>query len=521
MTLLQHRRAPWVAAAALALLYVIVSPAAGDLPAQTYRTWLFEHEGPSLYDTAWYGGHHMPGYSLAYPPLAALIGVQVAGALGAIASAWFFARIAEELVGDDAWLGSLWFGIATASTLLAGRLTFALGTATALAAVWLALHGRHRSSWAAAMLTAVSSPVAALFLAMIAAAWWLHERRSPLLVLAIVATAPVLAMAIVFPEGGSQPMLTGTFIRTLIMALAILAVVPRDLPVLRITAALYVVAIVASYALDTPMGSNVTRLGTLAAGPVLACVLLPRWSARVLVLLALPFLQWQWEAPVYDAYRAHGDPLVERAAYTDVLRFLDERREAEGPFRVEVPFTRNHVDADLVARRHPIARGWQRQLDLRRNPVFYEGTLTPERYRAWLEEQAVRYVALPRGKLDTSAITEAWLLRTGKVRGLTEVYSRGRWRVWRVDGPGTRRLADSARVTALDHDTVTLEVPASGTVLLRFRFTPYWRVSTGNACVSKAPGAQEWTSLRVTRPGRVRLVTTFSLARIGATGERC
>ncbi len=206
-------------------------------------------------------------------------------------------------------------------------------------------------------------------------------------------------------------------------------------------------AIVASYALDTPMGSNVTRLGTLAAGPVLACVLLPRWSPRVLVLLALPFLQWQWEAPVYDWYRVHGDPLVKATAYTDVLRFLDERRAAEGPFRVEVPFTRSHVDADLVARRHPIARGWERQLDLRRNPLFYEGTLTPQRYRTWLQENAVRYIALPDGKLDTSAVAEAFLLRRGRVRGLTQVYAARRWRVWRVDGPDVRRLADRARVS--------------------------------------------------------------------------
>lgn len=520
-TLLAHPHAPWIAAAVLAVLYVVFSPAAGDLPAQTYRTWLFEQEGPSLFDTSWYGGHHLPGYSLAFPPLAALLGVQVVGALAAVVSAWLFSRIAHELVGDDAWLGSLWFGVATASTLLAGRLTFALGVAAALAALLLALHGRWPWAWLLAILTAVSSPVAALFLAMIAAAWWLHERRWGVLVLGAASVAPVLTIAAMFPEGGSQPMLTGTFIRVLLMALAILAVVPRDLPLLRTAAALYVLAIVASFVLDTPMGSNVTRLGTLAAGPVLACVLISRWSARLVVLLALPFLQWQWEAPVYDWYTAWRDPLVEQAAYTDVLAFLDERRAAEGPFRVEVPFTRNHVDADLVARRHPIARGWQRQLDLRLNEVFYEGTLTPARYRAWLEENAVRYVALPDGKLDASARTEAELLRAGRVRDLTEVYAQGRWRVWRVDGPGARRLADRARVLDLGPDRVTLAVPAAGEVLLRVRFTPYWRVVEGDACVARARGPEEWTALRVRRPGRVVLATTFAFGRVRATGARC
>jgi len=515
---LQRPWVPWAAAAVLAALYVAFSPHAGDLPAQTYRTWLFEQEGPSLYDTAWYAGHHLPGYSLAFPPLAAVLGVQLVGGLSAVVSAWLFARIAEELVGDDAWVGSLWFGVATASTLLAGRLTFALGVAVALGAILCVLHGRHVWAWILAFLAAVSSPVAALFLAMIAVAWWLVERRATHVVLAVAATAPVLAIGLMFPEGGSQPMLTGTFIRTLAMAVAILAVIPRELPILRATAALYVVAIVASYALDTPMGSNVTRLGTLFAGPVLACALVSR-SPRLLLLLALPFLQWQWEAPVYDWYEARGDPLSQPAAYAPVLRFLDERRAAEGPFRTEVAFTRNHLDADLLARRHSLARGWQRQLDLRFNDLFYEGTLTPGAFRLWLEKHAVRYVAVPRGKLDASARAEARLVRAGAVRGLTEVFDEGRWQVWRVDGAAP--LADGADVVELGHDRIVLRARVAGRIFLRARFTPYWAIVEGDGCVGRSPGAGEWTIVRAARPGRIVLATRFAPGRIRATSTRC
>jgi len=519
VTAIRHPRAPWIAAAALALLYVAISPAAGDLPAQTYRTWLFEHEGPSLFDTSWYAGHHLPGYSLAFPPLAAVLSEQLVGGLAAVVSAFLFARIADELLGEDAWAGSLWFGIATASTLLAGRLTFALGVAVVLAALLAALQGH--TLWAAvlAALSAVSSPVAALFLAMVAAAWWLHERRFSTLLLGAAAVTPVLAIAVMFPEGGSQPMLTGTFIRTLVMALAILAVVPRDLPRLRTAAALYVLAIVASFALDTPMGSNVTRLGTLVAGPVLLCVMASRWSPRLLVVLAIPFLQWQWEAPVFDWYTAYRDPLVERSAYAPVLRFLDERRAVEGPFRVEVAFTRNHVDADLIARRHSLARGWQRQLDARFNTLFYKGTLTAGEYRLWLEKNAVRYVAVPRGKLDGSARTEARLIRAGAIAGLTEVFHEGRWRVWRVDRPAP--LADGASVVRLHPDKIVLEAPRAGRIFLRVRFTPYWRVVAGDACVGRSPGAGEWTIVRARRAGRIEIATTFAFSRIRATSERC
>jgi hypothetical protein len=327
-----------------------------------------------------------------------------------------------------------------------------------------------------------------------------------------------MTIGLLFPEGGSQPMLTGTFIRTALMAVAILAVIPRGLPLLRMTAGLYVLAIVASYVLDTPMGSNVTRLGTLFAGPVLACVLITR-SPKLLLLLALPFLQWQWEAPVYDWYEARGDPLTEASAYAPVLRFLDERRAAEGPFRTEVAFTRNHLDADLIARHHSLARGWQRQLDLRFNDLFYEGTLTPARFRLWLEKHAVRYVAVPRGELDASARAEARIVRAGSVRGLTEVFDEDRWQVWRVDGAAP--LADGADVLELGHDRVVLRAPAAGRIFLRLRFTPYWAIVDGDGCVGRSPGAGEWTIVQARRAGRLVLATRFAPGRVRAGNPRC
>ncbi len=519
---LSHHHAPWVLAGILALLYVLWQPAAGDLPAQTYRTWLFEHEGPSLFDTAWYGGHHLPGYSLLFPPLASLLGVQLVGGLSAVASAWLFARIAEETLADDVWIGSLWFGVATASTLLAGRLTFALGIAFALGSVLLAV--RRRPAWgiAAAMGTAVASPVAALFLAMVLSAWWLVQRdRRDLLLIAVVGAAPVMAINLFFPEGGGQPMQTGTFLRTLGTTVAIALLLPPERKVLRSVTWVYALAILASFVIVSPMGSNVTRLGTLFAGPVLACALLPH-RRTLLLVLALPLVQWQWQAPVLDWHRAHDDPLVQAREYEPVLRFLGERRTAEGPFRVEVPFTQNHVEADLVAREHPLARGWQRQLDTKRNGLFYdEGELEPGEYRRWLDENAVRYVALPEGRLDQTAKAERRLLQHGDVPGLTKVLDEGRWTVWRVGGPTATRLADTAEVVELDHDRVVLEADRPGPVLLRVRYTPYWRVAQGDACVSRAPGKQEWTRLRIRGAGRIVLVTTFSPSRVRAAGERC
>ena len=62
-------------------------------------------------------------------------------------------------------------------------------------------------------------------------------------------------------------------------------------------------------------------------------------------------------------------------------RFLEGR--ADAATRVEIPFTRMHWESVHVARRFPLARGWEAQLDRKYNALFRQGrTLTAERYRA-------------------------------------------------------------------------------------------------------------------------------------------
>lgn len=52
-------------------------------------------------------------------------------------------------------------------------------------------------------------------------------------------------------------------------------------------------------------------------------------------------------------------------------------------------------------------------------------------------------------------------------------------------------------------ETITLEASRAGVYRLRLRYTPYWRVVRGGACV--APREPWATELRVTRPGIVTL----------------
>ena len=91
--------------------------------------------------------------------------------------------------------------------------------------------------------------------------------------------------------------------------------------------------------------------------------------------LALPLLYWQWVAPVRDLSDAAGDPSVHSSYYQPLLAEL-ERRTRGRPVRVEIPPTRNRWEADYVAPRFPLARGWLRQLESGDFDLFTGGNLT-------------------------------------------------------------------------------------------------------------------------------------------------
>jgi hypothetical protein len=327
-------------------------------------------------------------------------------------------------------------------------------------------------------------------------------------------------MAIAFPEGGREPFVLSAYWPVLAVAAAALALFPREQRTLRIAVVLYALGCTAAFLLETPVGGNAARLGALCAGPLFTLLL---WRRRplALALLALPLLYWQWTAAVHDVAVTHGDRSVEAAFYAPLLGFLDSADPDGSSGRVEIPFTKLHWEARWVAPHHALARGWERQLDHKVNPVFYDGTLTAERYRAWLRRTGVRWVALPDTRFDYSAREEARLVADG-LPYLREVWSGGAWRVFEVQDR-TGLASGPARVVSVAPDRVVFDAGAAGTVRLRMHWTPYWRVAAGDACVAPAPesGGDDLTELRVRAAGRIVLDTSFSIGRIGADNPRC
>ncbi|MDQ6606168.1 MAG: hypothetical protein M3Z06_06420 [Actinomycetota bacterium] len=516
-----RRAAPTLIAGAIALAYVVISPPSYDLAAHLFRAKLFSAEGFGLWNNWWYGGHHTLGYSVLFPPLAAALTPQLVGAVATTVTAALFEPLAHREFGERSWLGACWFGAGTAVDLFSGRLTFAFGLMFAVAAVLALQRGRAPSAAALSALAALSSPVAALFTALVGAAYGLggylakRERRDPVIGVGMIGASllPVLALAVAFPEGGTEPYaLSALLPLPVIGVLAVVLFPRRELP-LKLGIAMYTVGCVASYAIPSPIGSNVGRLGTLLAGPLAA---LFWWRRRTLWLLVavIPLLYLQWQAPIRDLTTSEDNATVFAAYWRPLIGFLD--RQDGPPFRIEIPFTSFHWEAYWVAPHFPLARGWERQLDIKDNHLFYAGRLTAASYHAWLRRLAVRFVALTDTAPDVSARQEVRMIDRG-LPYLRLVFRTTSFRVYAVrdalpivQGPAT--------LTALGPNSLTLRARRAGRLLLRVRFTPYWKLGEGSGCV--APDG-DFTRLTLRRPGPAKLVVDFSLARIGSRAPRC
>jgi hypothetical protein len=315
-----------------------------------------------------------------------------------------------------------------------------------------------------------------------------------------------------FPEGGWEPFAASSVTATLAVTLAFLYVVPRTERLLRVGAFVYM-GVTALAILPTPMGSNIDRYAVLLAGPLALCALGRngfRQAGRPLAAVALAvagIVVWTAWGPVRESTGVIGDPSTSAAFYIPLKRFLATHG---GPFeRVEVPFTHSHWEAALLAPEYPLARGWERQLDTKNDPIFFQTPLTRSGYDAWLHDNAVSYVALPDVRLDGSSDEEAALIRRG-VPYLRRVFASTHWQVFAVRDSAPL-VSAPATLAGLDHDSFTLRFVAAGRSLVRVHYTRYWTATTGQGCVSSAPGGWTWVSSKA--PGVLRVGARFSLGR--------
>src|SRR5690349_12306094 len=178
----EHPLAPAIGCAVLGVVYMLAQPATADMAAHSYRVWLFQHEGLTVWNAQWYGGHHVLGYSLLFAPLAAAIGPALVGVISAVVAVALFAPLARAAAPSRtagavaAWL----FTAGILSNVAIGRMPFLLGIAIGVGA-WTAARARRGVlSGFLGLACMLASPVAGVFLMLGAAAKLIADGRSGL-----------------------------------------------------------------------------------------------------------------------------------------------------------------------------------------------------------------------------------------------------------------------------------------------------------------------------------------------------
>ncbi|WP_326698097.1 MFS transporter [Streptomyces sp. NBC_01754] len=547
-----------VAAAVVHVLWFsFFANSGGDIAAQdAWAEFVGRHPG-TAYNLAWYGGMHPVSYSVVSPYLMSLLGVRttmmIVGTVSSALTALILVRVpavrnplACSLAGVFAYLCNA----------LSGRVTFGLGMMFALGAVAAVFcwpyRWRHRR-WAKAAVAAplaglatAGSPVAGLFLGVVAAALFLNKRRPGAYALGLAPVVVVVLSAWLFPFSGTQPMSLGTLSLPFLFAVLVFLLVPRDWRTVRTAAAVYGAGTLLTYVIDSQIGSNVSRMAMLFAGVVLLAALpytaprTRRWYALVIAFAGLNF--WIGFKGVDDIVRTSP-----AASWSRELAPLVHQLEkaGAGKGRVEVVPASSHREASALVPYVNLARGWNRQADMQRNPLFYDDTLDAVNYRQWLDRWAVHYVVLPTGEPDSSgAVQEAALVEQGQPY-LQAVWSDANWKLFRVLNPVP--LADPpATVEKAGAEELTIRVRAAGRILIRVPYSRWLAVvddegkgverpqeteeskkrserdeeapkdfANVHGCLIKldedAEG-DEWTELLVPRPGVYRVAAPYQIS---------
>ncbi|MFJ4603032.1 MFS transporter [Streptomyces griseoluteus] len=426
---------------------------------------------------------------------------------------------------------------------------FAAG-AVAVVCCW-PYRGRYKR-WAKALaaaplaaLATMASPVAGLFVGLVAVALFLQKRRPGAFALGLAPAVVVAASAWLFPFSGTQPMTFGSVVMPLLYGLLCLFLVPREWVTVRLTAGVYSLSVVLVWLISSQIGSNISRLPMLFAGVALVAALpftaprSRRWYVTVLAFAG--FVGWIGFKSVDDAI--HTTPAASWARELAPLVHQLQRVDAEKG-RVEVIPARSHREASALAPYVNLARGWNRQADMERNPLFYDDTLNSANYHEWLQRWAVRYVVLPRvdDPDGDGGLRERELVLRG-MPYLDRIWSDSNWQLYRVTDPAPM-AEPNAVVRRAEQGEMTLDVRKPGRILVRVPYSPWLSVVDErgkslappqeteeskrrpegspksfvnvNGCLRETPvdaSGDRWTVLLAPRAGTYHLAAPYQLPR--------
>ncbi|HET8583638.1 MAG TPA: hypothetical protein VFL65_10310 [Jatrophihabitans sp.] len=472
-----------------ALWFMIDPPRVGDFWAAQARQSAALHGVGLRYWFSWFDGIVPGNYSVLTPFITPFVDAAWLGALSTVVVVGLTHRLVRDSRHPTAatWLAA----IGATMSLWSGRIPFALGTALMLLALLGLRANRRIPTVLAAAGAALASPVSGVFLILGVTGVLVHDRDRRLTAAAGagVAGACLLGLAWYFgmpgPEGYplTQAVLVPIGIGVLLLTRPPAYV--RTVLLLSLAACPFLILV------PNGMGSNFNRF-TWICLPVAAAATarIPAWRSTLVAGLAVAV---GVAGSARDLYIA-AQPISSETYYAGLVARLDHT-PGLADHRVEVVPDGTHVAAFVLLDHAQLARGYETQSDNTYDRVLGSPSLDAAGYRAWLDANAVAYVALDRSTLSHNP--EDRLVRDHRPGYLRTIWADAHWMLFAVRDP-VPIVAAPARVSDADQSNLVISVPRPGRYELRVHWSRFLRVPAG---ARLEPDGRGWSVLDTTRPG--------------------
>ncbi|WP_375501110.1 hypothetical protein [uncultured Jatrophihabitans sp.] len=475
----------------VSVAFLVIDPPVGDYWAARARSSAAAHGVGLHYWFAWFGGTVPGHYSVLTPYVSKVVQPGLLGAASTIAVTALVHVLAR---GTRHPVAATWTSaIATGFSLWSGRVPFAFGSVFMLVALLCVRANRPWLAGAVAALTALVSPVSGAFLALGVAGVLLHDRRRRLAALAAVGAAGVCLLFVVVyfatpgPEGFQpvQAWFTAAALAAMLLA--------RPPDYVRTVVLLALVACPIVALVPNGLGSNFERFAWIVLPAAVVATSRAGW--RVTAFVAAFAVSIGIVGSAKDLWVA-AQPMSEQAYVAGLVRHLDSVRGLDN-YRVETVPDGTHVAAYALLGHAQLARGFETQADNAYDSVLASPRLDAARYRRWLDDNAVGYVAIDHRTLKHGP--EDTLVRSGRLPYLHRVWSDGKWELYAVTSPRPI-VATPATMVRSTQAQLTVAVPAAGVYRLKVRWSTLLDLR-GPAGALK-PDGKGWTQLHARRPGR-------------------
>jgi hypothetical protein len=480
-----------------AAAFLIVRPPVGDLWAARARESAALHGVGLRYWFSWFGGTVPGSYSVLAPYLSKFVD---AGLLGAVASV-VITLLCHRLVRGSAHpAAATWLAAAGSSiSLWSGRVPFAAGTALMVAALIVVRADRRVLAPIAGAATALVSPVSGAFLILgLIGVLHTHPQRRVSAGGAVVGTAACLgAVALYFGMPGPEGFISYQAVGVMVAIAAMLFA--RPAPYVRTVLLVSLAATPVIWLVPNGMGSNFERF-TWICLPVatLATARSGRRVAFAAVGVAVSMSLIQSGRDLIIA----AQPMSTPGYYADLISELDHTPGLRN-HRLEVVPDGTHAAAYTLLDHAMLARGYETQADNQLNGVLSSSSLDAVKFKIWLNNNAVGYVAIDRQTLQSGP--EDRLVRSHTPSYLHLVWTDTHWRLYRVSAP-TPIVAPPARLLNAGQAALDVATPRAVSVPLRVRWSHFLQVRSidGGRAHLESDG-RGWTTLVTTQAGRYRI----------------